>query len=253
MISLNYREEGYSFPDIPLQTIIIDPPYNIGYNYKGQYKDTLHEDDYHNLIHNVLEDCWNHATESSSLFFINYPEVTFKYFKAIQDSSWNIHQFISWVYPNNSGHSKKRFTKASRSILWLTKDNPKIYINRVLQPFRNPDDKRVQTRIQAGITGTHLYDWWDVNLVKGNSKEKLGYVNQIPYEILKRCILTTSDKNEVVYDPMCGSGSTIYAASHLQRIGIGYDLSIEAKKIWTEIQAKGVNPYTALGYERDTT
>lgn len=246
-VSLIYREEGYAFPNRDLQTIIIDPPYNINFNYKGEYKDKLHPEDYWNLIYNVLEDCYNHSTDESSLFLINYQEIIFDYFDAIKESSWNIHQFINWVYPNNSGFGKRKFTKASRTILWLTKDNPKIYIDRTTQDYKNPEDKRVKKLISAGKKGTHLYDWWEINLVKGNSKEHLGYVNQIPYELLKRLILTTSDKNEIVYDPMCGSGSTAWAAGHLGRVGIGYDISKEARNVWDKYN---INPYTALGYEK---
>ena len=247
MISLNYRKEGYKFPKIPIQTTIIDPPYNIGFNYKSDFKDKMTPEEYNKFIYDCIEGCYHYSTNDANLFLINYPEIIFDLYLAIEQSSWNIHQFIQWVYPNNSGFSKKRFTKASRTIVWLTKDNPKIYIDRVTQDYKNPEDKRVKELIASGKTGTHLYNWWEINIVKGNSKEHLGYVNQIPYEILRRLILTTTDENNVVYDPMCGSGSTVFAAGHLGRIGIGYDISPKARDVWNKYN---VNPYTALGYER---
>tara|TARA_Y100000004_G_scaffold63054_1_gene70626 strand:- start:74 stop:817 length:744 start_codon:yes stop_codon:yes gene_type:complete len=247
MISLNYRKEGYKFPKIPIQTTIIDPPYNIGFNYKSDFKDKMTPEEYNKFIYDCIEGCYHYSTNDANLFLINYPEIIFDLYLAIEHSSWNIHQFIQWVYPNNSGFSKKRFTKASRTIVWLTKDNPKIYIDRVTQDYKNPEDKRVKELIASGKTGTHLYNWWEINIVKGNSKEHLGYVNQIPYEILRRLILTTTDENNVVYDPMCGSGSTVFAAGHLGRIGIGYDISPKARDVWNKYN---VNPYTALGYEK---
>ena len=247
MISLNYRKEGYKFPKIPIQTTIIDPPYNIGFNYKSDFKDKMTPEEYNKFIYDCIEGCYHYSTNDANLFLINYPEIIFDLYLAIEQSSWNINQFIQWVYPNNSGFSKKRFTKSSRTIVWLTKDNPKIYIDRVTQDYKNPEDKRVQELIASGKTGTHLYNWWEINIVKGNSKEHLGYVNQIPYELLRRLILTTTDENNVVYDPMCGSGSTVFAASHLGRIGIGYDISPKARDVWNKYN---INPYTALGYER---
>ena len=90
------------------------------------------------------------------------------------------------MYPSNIGHSKKKFTTAHRSILWLVKDNPKIYMDRVTQPYKNPTDKRVKKLIESGRKGTHLYNWWEINLVKNVSKDKKHYVNQIPNEVLKR-------------------------------------------------------------------
>jgi len=247
MISLNYRKEGYKFPKIPIQTTIIDPPYNIGFNYKSDFKDKMTPEEYNKFIYDCIEGCYHHSNDDANLFLINYPEIIFDLYLAIEHSSWNIHQFIQWVYPINSGFSKKRFTKASRTIVWLTKDNPKIYIDRVTQEYKNPEDKRVQELIASGKTGTHLYNWWEINIVKGNSKEHLGYVNQLPYELLRRLILTTTNKDDVVYDPMCGSGSTIYAAGHLGRIGIGYDISPKARDIWHKYN---INPYTFLGYKR---
>jgi site-specific DNA-methyltransferase (adenine-specific) len=247
MISLNYRKEGYKFPELKIQTTIIDPPYNIGFNYKSDFKDKMTPEEYNKFIYDCIEGCYHHSIDDANLFLINYPEIIFDLYLAIEHSSWNIHQFIQWVYPNNSGFSKKRFTKSSRTIVWLTKGNPKIYIDRVTQDYKNPEDKRVQELIASGKTGTHLYNWWEINIVKGNSKEHLGYVNQIPYELLRRLILTTTDKDDVVYDPMCGSGSTIYAAGHLGRIGIGYDISPKARDIWNKYN---INPYTSLGYKR---
>ena len=245
MISLNYRKEGYKFPELKIQTTIIDPPYNIGFNYKSDFKDKMTPEEYNKFIYDCIEGCYHHSIDDANLFLINYPEIIFDLYLAIEHSSWNIHQFIQWVYPNNSGFSKKRFTKSSRTIVWLTKGNPKIYIDRVTQDYKNPEDKRVQELIASGKTGTHLYNWWEINIVKGNSKEHLGYVNQIPYELLRRLILTTTDKDDVVYDPMCGSGSTVYAANHLGRLGIGYDISSEAKAVWDRQE---YNPY--IGYKK---
>lgn len=243
MIELIYRKEGYLFPEKKIQTTIIDPPYNIGFNYKSDFKDKMTLDEYNEFIYECIEGCFWSSKDDASLFLINYPEIIFKLHKAIFESNWNVHQFIQWVYPINSGFSKKRFTKSSRTIVWLTKENPKIYIDRVTQDYKNPDDKRVQQLIAAGRTGTHLYNWWDINIVKGNSKEHLGYVNQIPYELLRRLILTTTDENDVVYDPMCGSGSTIYAADYLGRVGIGYDISLKAKELWDK---QKTNPYVGF-------
>ena len=246
MISLNYRKEGYKFPELPIQTTIIDPPYNIGFNYKSDFKDKMTPEEYNKFIYDCIEGCYHHSTDDANLFLINYPEIIFDLYLAIDHSSWNINQFIQWVYPSYQ-RSNKKFTRASRTILWLSKNNSKTYLDRVTQPYKNPNDKRVKKIIASGKTGTHLYDWWEINMVKGNSKESLGYVNQIPYELLRRLILTTTDKNNVVYDPMCGSGSTVFAAGHLGRIGIGYDISSKARDIWDKYT---INPYTALGYDR---
>ena len=215
-----------------IQTVIVDPPYNINFNYGKNFKDNIQPEEYKKLIKDVLNLSYSATKSDSSLFLINYPEIVAELFETIKSTEWNIHQWISWVYNSNIGHSKRKFTTAHRSILWLTKDNPKIYIDRVTQPYKNPTDKRVRKLIESGREGTHLYNWWDINLVKNVSKDKELYVNQIPNEILKRLILVTTDKRNIVLDPMCGTGSSLIAAKREGRLGIGIDLNSDLKKIW---------------------
>ena len=69
-------------------------------------------------------------------------------------------------------------------------------------------------------------------MVKNVNKDKELYVNQIPNEILKRLILVTTDKRNIVLDPMCGTGSSLIAAKREGRLGIGIDLNSDLKKIW---------------------
>ena len=215
-----------------IQTVIVDPPYNINFNYGKNFKDNINPEEYKALMFDVLDLSYKSTKKDSSMFLINYPEIIAELFQTIKLTKWNIHQWISWVYPSNIGHSSRKFTTAHRSILWLTKDEPKIYIDRVTQPYKNPTDKRVKKLIESGKTGTNLYNWWEINLVKNVSKDKESYVNQIPREVLRRLILATTDKRNIVLDPMCGTGSTLLAARDEGRSGIGIDINSDLKKIW---------------------
>ena len=215
-----------------IQTVIVDPPYNINFNYGKNFKDNIDPEEYKQLMYDVADLSYKSTKEDSSMFIINYPEIIAELFQTLKKTEWNIHQLISWVYPSNIGHSKRKFTTAQRSILWLVKDNPKIYIDRVTQPYKNPTDRRVKKLIESGREGTHLYNWWEINLVKNVSKDKKLYVNQIPSKLLERLILTTTDPGNIVLDPMCGTGSSLVTASNLKRNGVGIDLNNDLTKIW---------------------
>ncbi len=217
-----------------IQTVIVDPPYNINFNYGKNFKDNIDPEEYKQLMYDVADLSYKSTKEDSSMFIINYPEIIAELFQTLKKTDWNIHQWISWVYPSNIGHSKRKFTTAHRTILWLVKDNPKVNIDAVTQPYKNPTDKRVRELIKSGKKGTHLYDWWEINLVKNVSKDKKQYVNQIPSEVLKRLILTTTDSRDKVLDPMCGTGSAAIEAANLKRSGIGIDINSELIKIWNE-------------------
>ena len=229
LINKNFKEADW--PN-NIQTLIVDPPYNIGFNYKGGYKDNLKKHEYETLIYEMLLKSYENINDDGSLFIINYPEIIANLFITIEHTQWQFHQWINWIYPANIGFSKQKFTRASRCILWLTKGNPKVYIDRVTQPYRNPNDKRIKQHIANGRTGTHLYDWWEVNLVKNVSKQKNDYTNQIPEEILKRLILTTTDEQDLVADPMCGTGSTLITANKLNRNGWGCDINSNLQELW---------------------
>jgi DNA modification methylase len=229
---LSHYEKVFPLKDV--QTFIIDPPYNIGFDYKSEYKDKLNKQQYADTMYDIIQLMYESSKDNASCFLINYPEIIAEFYHIILDTNWNVHQWINWVYPSNIGMSNKKFTRASRTILWLTKDNPKIYIDAMQQPYKNPNDKRIKELISKGKKGTNFYDWWEINLCKNVSKDKNNYVNQIPEELLKRLILTTTDEGDLVADPMCGSGSTIVTAAKLNRLGWGCDLNENLLPIWKE-------------------
>ncbi len=75
----------------------------------------------------------------------------------------------------------------------------------------------------------------DVSWIKPRSRERLGYPTQKPVGLLKRIIAASSNKGDVVFDPFCGCGTTIYAAQELERSWIGCDIAILSIKLMREI------------------
>lgn len=63
------------------------------------------------------------------------------------------------------------------------------------------------------------------------SKEKVGYPDQKPVELLERIIKATTREGDLVVDPFCGSGTALVAAQNLGRSGYGIDVSIDAIEI----------------------
>jgi len=193
---------------LPHGLTITDPPYNQGYAY-NQYKDRLSEKDYIELLSRIQPPC----------VIIHYPEETINLLpKAIKA---NCEQVVCWVYNSNTG-------KQSRLISWW---GCKPDFRKVLQPYKNPTDKRIKKRIEEGKEGAKLYDWWEVNQVKNVSKEKTEHPCQIPEEIIRRIILTTAKENDLIIDIFGGSGTTAKVATDL-----GFDsLTFETDEKYFEI------------------
>ena len=223
--------------DSKVKLFLTDPPYNIGHKY-GNVSDRLKKDDYQLMIKNVLKSSYEVGEDSSHFFMIHYPEAIAEMWPMItQETGWKFKQWITWAYPSNIGMSNKAWTRASRTVLWLVKDeggDPPFHPNRIIRPYRNPWDKRVAQLIRDGKRGCSLYDWWEINLTKNVNKEKSDYSNQIPQTLLKRVIRSTTDVGDIVADPFAGTFSTVKAALATGRLGWGCDLNDETVKYWPE-------------------
>ena len=165
--------------------IVSDPPFNVGYKYKS-YKDNMNEDEYYEML---------------KFFFGDFPSVVVHYPEQLYKLAFEIGKFpekvVSWVYNSNTA-------KQHRDIAFfgVTPD-----MRKVAQPYKNPNDKRIQKLIASGKKGGRLYDWWNVNQVKNVSKIKTGHPCQMPLEVMKNIIGVLPD-DCVIVDPFMGSGTT---------------------------------------------
>jgi site-specific DNA-methyltransferase (adenine-specific)/adenine-specific DNA-methyltransferase len=70
--------------------------------------------------------------------------------------------------------------------------------------------------------------WFDVDKIKRDGKEILGYPTQKPETLLERIIKTSSNEGDVVFDCFCGSGTTMAVAQKMGRRWIGCDINLGA-------------------------
>ncbi len=75
----------------------------------------------------------------------------------------------------------------------------------------------------------------DIDPINAMAKERLGYPTQKPVALLDRIIQASTDKDNVVFDPFCGCGTTIYSAEKNERKWIGCDVAILSIKLVREI------------------
>ena len=182
--------------------IVSDPPFNIGYKY-DKYKDKMNDDDYYTFMGEVFGMCPS--------VIIHYPESLYKI--AFQIDMFP-ERVVSWVYNSNTA-------KQHRDIAFF---GVKPDFNKVRQPYKNPNDKRIQKRIAEGKTGAKLYDWWNINQVKNVSKVKTNHPCQMPLEVMTNIIGILPDDATIV-DPFMGSGTTGVACKKLGRDFIGIEMS----------------------------
>lgn len=184
--------------------IITDPPYNKNYKYPD-YKDNLKEKDYINMLS---------IMRGKKVIMIHYPE---SICNIVSQALGKVDKIIQWCYNSNMSY------RAHRSIAFY---NCKPDFNKVKQPYKKPNDKKVLKLIAKGSTGAKSYDWFEKQIVKNTSKEKNAkFTNQIPIEVLERLLKLTTKEGDVVLDPFFGSGSLYFACKNLNRKCIGIELS----------------------------
>ena len=180
--------------------VITDPPYNVGLKY-DTYSDSLKDEAYHELLRIV-------ARPPSVV--IHYPEDMFVVSMALGELP---EKCVAWVY---NAHTPRKW----RLIAWFG-CRPNLAL--LKQPYKNPTDKRIRKKIEAGSLGCSLYDWWEVQQVKNVSKEKTEHPCQIPLEVMSRIVGIT--EANLIVDPFLGSGTTAVAAALANRKFMGFDVS----------------------------
>ena len=169
------------------------------------------------------------------------------YVKVMMDEILGYDNFknqITWHYPDNFQGNVNRFPINHNIIFFYVKGNNYVF-NRIKIPLREKikrpsriwDSENNNLKIKRNADGSPIYieysekyidDVWDIpqrSTVVPASREFIGYPTQKPEELLRRIILSSSNKGDVVADFFCGSGTTLAVAEKLSRRWIGSDLS----------------------------
>ena len=162
----------------------------------------------------------------------------------------NFQSEIIWHYKRWS-NSQKNFLPAHQTLFFFTKSDTftfnTIYedysvatnVDQILQRRkRDAHGKSVYELDESGDfipgapkKGVPLSDVWHIPFLNPKAKERVGYPTQKPVLLLERIIEIASNENELILDPFCGSGTTLVAATLLNRRSIGIDISTDAIEI----------------------
>jgi len=165
------------------------------------------------------------------------------YLKLVMDAIFGRGAFrneIIWCY-STSGRPKRFFAKKHDVLLFYSLGQgfwndfripiPEKYLN---SHYKQWDDMGNRCRIRTDHGKTRIYypdegmtcnDWWDIPYVNSQADERTGYPTQKPLALLRRIILASSDKSDVVFDPFCGCATACIAAELEHREWVGIDIS----------------------------
>lgn len=113
-------------------------------------------------------------------------------------------------------------------------DTGTIYLQcSVYEPYIADGRMTEQDLIDRIARGKMAEDWWYEGFepVVSNHTQYVGYPTQKPVSLYERIVAVSSDVDNLVFDPFCGSGTTLVAAANLGRRFLGIDMNAEAVQI----------------------
>lgn len=149
---------------------------------------------------------------------------------ALQTLNYHILNDVSWFKPNASPNLSCRFFTASHeTLIWARKDKKSKHTFNYLE-MKNGDwhlrdsFKREEKQMRSLWHIDDDNDVWVHGTPKQDEKKFGKHPTQKPFELLKRIILSSTKKGDIILDPFTGSSTTGIAAVAYGRKFVGFDL-----------------------------
>lgn len=208
--------------------IFADPPYFLSNNgitcsggkmvsvNKGNWDKSLSIKEKHVFNKKWIKKCYNVLKDSGTIWISGTLHNIYSIGMALEEEGFKIINNITWQKTNPPPNlACKTFTHSTETILWARKD-----LNNVKYTFNYDIMKGLNSNKQ-------MKDVWTTSLTKQSEKRCGKHPTQKPLEILDRIILASTNENDLVLDPFCGSSTTGLSAVRLKRKYVGIDNSEE--------------------------
>jgi len=215
-------------PSKTFDLIFADPPYNlqIGKNLKrpddskvngvndkwDQFKNFEH---YDNFCKSWLTECRRILKDNGSIWVIGSYHNIFRLGYHIQNLGYWVLNDVIWKKNNPMPNFRgTRFTNAHETLIWASKNkNSKYTFNYQSLKCLNDD---LQMRSD-----------WNLPICNGSERIKKNgkkiHSTQKPEALLHRILLASTNKNDLVFDPFLGTGTTAVVAKKMGRNYFGIE------------------------------
>ena len=219
-------------PENSVDMVFADPPYNLsngGFTVhagrmvsvnKGDWdKSKGFQDDY-DFHYRWLEACRRVLKPHGTLWVSGTYHSIYQCGHALQSLNYHILNDIAWFKPNASPNLSCRFFTASHeTILWARKEKKAKHTFNydLMKEGEWPED-------QLKKPGLQMRSVWAMGTPKPHEKKYGKHPTQKPLDLLKRIVLASTNKGDVILDPFAGSSTTGIVAALNGRKFIGVDL-----------------------------
>jgi site-specific DNA-methyltransferase (adenine-specific) len=232
-----------SFPENCIDMIFADPPYMLSNNgltcqngrmvkvNKGEWdKSDGFEND--TIFHNEwISACRRILKPEGTIWISGTYHSIYQCGYLLRKNGFHFLNDIAWFKPNASPNLSCRFFTASHeTLVWARKDKKAKHTFNYTEMKNGhfPEDKLKKEN-------TQMRSVWSIPTPKDSEKEQGKHPAQKPLDLLKRVVLASTNENDIVLDPFCGSGTTGVACGCAgNRLFIG----IEADKEYCDLSRK---------------
>ncbi len=220
--------EGQSIKE-KINLTFLDPPFNQQKEY-AYHDDNMSEKDYWLMMMRVCESVFRLTEKGGSIYFMQREKNAEFVLKCLRDSGWTLQNLIIWKKKTSAVPVAGKYGKHYQMIAYSTKGEKAGTFHRLRINPPLPPNYRFQRE-----NGVFVTDVWDDirELTSGyfagdeavrTEKGERFHKQQSPLALLLRIILTSTKLGDWVPDPFAGTGTTLCAASQLQRNSVGIEI-----------------------------
>ncbi|MBI4094864.1 MAG: site-specific DNA-methyltransferase [Candidatus Liptonbacteria bacterium] len=218
-------------PEASVDMIFSDPPYNLsngGFTVhagrmvsvnKGEWDRSKGFQDDYDFHYNWLAAAKRVLKPGGSLWVSGTYHSIYQCGYALQALGYHILNDISWFKPNAAPNLSCRFFTASHeTLIWARKEKKGKHIfnyKTMKDGIWNGDFLKKPNMQMRSV--------WAIGTPKPEEKKFGKHPTQKPYELLKRIVLASTNKGDLIIDPFTGSSTTGMAAYLQNRNFIGID------------------------------
>ncbi|GHS96258.1 methyltransferase [Synergistales bacterium] len=200
--------------------VVTDPPYNLSKNY-GNNRDTWAHDDYLEFSRRWLTEVKRVLKPTGTIYlFMGVRYISYVYEILERELGMFFNSWITWCYTQGIGKTKG-FSPRHDDILMFTKNEDYKF---------NLDAVRVPQKYYRSVNnmrGANPGNVWEFSHIHYCQTNRQNHPTQKPEALFERMILASSDKNDLVLDPFCGSGTSLRVCQQTSRQGIGIEINEE--------------------------
>lgn len=210
--------------DKSIDMVFADPPYFLSNNgitcsggkmvsvNKGEWDKSISLQEKHDFNKKWIKECFRVLKDEGTIWISGTLHNIYSIGMALEEEGFKIINNITWQKTNPPPNlACKTFTHSTETILWAKKD-----LKKGKYTFNYDVMKELNNNKQ-------MKDVWTTSLTKPSEKKCGKHPTQKPLEILDKIILASTNENDLILDPFCGSSTTGISAVNLKRKFIGID------------------------------